>query len=466
MIDALTVLLEDPFWGGIGAVFTLAGFAVVFYLFFFEPPVAGRRRLEEELNDPPSRAELIVQLEAPSWFTGYRRRIERLGETVDAVFGRSWRSTYERSLQIAFVYPIALFALAWLLGGSGRLGEISLLPKDHGSVRRVFDLLVIAAIAGAFVRVVHNRHRFEARLRSRFGPASGDRTSGTAGLLPLALASVAIVGLGGVAFAVIAAVAIFGTVVGAGAVAVAVLGTVVGTAAVFAAVVAAAALAGAGEFAMIYGIFYLLLPTLNAAFDCLSWIVTRWFIERAKDVKAGGDGVLFLMGALAADIAFALVCVIGLTLALPVALELVNLALRSGGLAPVPWRAMVETATRQPLTDGLLVTGMLATTLVPTMIHVGVGLHGSFCHFDRGGHTLAEEIRRWDDPVRGPNRRRKHELAAYLYRRRYWMIPALAVSGVVIFAIVYGCATWAAHYGLLLRDLAFRAGDFVAGAKH
>lgn len=84
-------------------------------------------------------------------------------------------------------------------------------------------------------------------------------------------------------------------------------------------------------------------------------------------------------------------------------------------------------AIRAPFTEGILVTGMLVTTLVPTVIHVGVGLGHICAAFLPDCRSAASLIN--DDMSVGE----KQRVAAVLVYRKLCWIPgmALAVIGTV-----------------------------------
>ena len=61
-------------------------------------------------------------------------------------------------------------------------------------------------------------------------------------------------------------------------------------------------------------------------------------------------------------------------------LEVSNLVFALFGFPEFAWKSQIDLARVSPFRDGLLVTGMLETTLVPTVIHLTLGhqsYHGS-----------------------------------------------------------------------------------------
>lgn len=125
------------------------------------------------------------------------------------------------------------------------------------------------------------------------------------------------------------------------------------------------------------------MPLFNAALDWGSWWVSRVFIKRGL---AGGAGRVVLD--LTWDGLAALGFMLALVLVLPLGIEFMN-SLVDG--AELDWRAMAVDAAADPWGQGLMVTGMVLTTLLPTFLHVvtglfAVGIHGA------AGRWLADQL--------------------------------------------------------------------------
>lgn len=70
------------------------------------------------------------------------------------------------------------------------------------------------------------------------------------------------------------------------------------------------------------------------------------------------------------DVAFALLCLGLLAILLPAALQAANFAFDRAGWPAFAWGPYLDAARNDPLGKGWLVTGMLGTTLIPTILHL------------------------------------------------------------------------------------------------
>ena len=83
----------------------------------------------------------------------------------------------------------------------------------------------------------------------------------------------------------------------------------------------------ARDFAFFLLLFFVLLPTINALMDWLSWAVTRFNVSFLEIASPSVMGAAFMAGVLIVDIVASIVFVIVLTVILPIGLELVDLLL-------------------------------------------------------------------------------------------------------------------------------------------
>ena len=61
---------------------------------------------------------------------------------------------------------------------------------------------------------------------------------------------------------------------------------------------------------------------------------------------------------------------------MPVVVEAWNYLAIIGPEGLINWPLMIEQVVRAPFTEGLLVTGMIATTFAPTVVHLAFGFYG------------------------------------------------------------------------------------------
>lgn len=81
-----------------------------------------------------------------------------------------------------------------------------------------------------------------------------------------------------------------------------------------------------------------------------------------------------------------------LTALLPNVLEALNVIFGYAGLQRFDWQALVHKAVAAPWTDGLFVTGMLMTAIVPASSHLVIGLTGILARLTPGAGTAAGTI--------------------------------------------------------------------------
>ncbi|MGL5363882.1 MAG: hypothetical protein ACRDBH_13455 [Bosea sp. (in: a-proteobacteria)] len=339
---------------------------------------------------------------------------------------------------MALVYPLLLFVIAWVVGGVGTIGDIRLLPVAEFAERlwRAGLLVFVSTIIGLGLNFFEQtQDAIEAVIYRLWGKSQQSTTLIARGAIRgVAFASAfafagAAAGAGAFAFA--------GAVAGAGAF------TLVGAFAVGAAYALAGVghvvfgFAGAGTFALAASVivafasrdsivlftFLAVLPLINAIFDWLSWAFTRYFLEKAETTTSGFKKLLVLVLHLMSDFAAALACLAGLAFSMGLALEAMNLGFIKLGWPQFDWTQQLYIAVHQPLTAGLAVTGMLLSTLVPTFIHLVVGLWGVFAVSNPNIKAAAAKIS--DTMSIGDRQSVSHSL---LWHRDFKLVPAVLAT--------------------------------------
>jgi hypothetical protein len=255
------------------------------------------------------------------------------------------------------------------------------------------------------------------------------------------LGTVAFAILGGFAFAMAFAVAF--AVAGTWAFAIAVL------------LVAGVALTMAKQFAFFLLLFFVILPVLNALMDWGSWAVTRYLLGPMERAPDGAIGVTMVLVLIIADVLAALFFVVALAALIPVGLELVDHLLSVFGRETFDWRALATRTVRAPWDEGLFVTGMLLTPLVPSIANMTLGLAAMFAPLTPGASRAVGEIA--ETPEIPPDTADAENIASTVRWSRLWYVPAfLIVVGVFagISAVLYMTAM---PVGLFLHDLALCA---------
>ena len=351
-------------------------------------------------QDPPPQTGWLAWLHY--WTTPRARDVADL----DRLRRNPWsRPVMDAALKVAIVYPIVLALLQAAAGGSSGLGGIPIIPPDTSP-------WIVAAALGVIAMLICTRILASATSQGVFEKLSTwlsfVATAG-AGVVVVAGASAGAVAVAGV-------VAVAGSVAGAFvfAVAVAFAGAVAGTVAVagvlgfafafaLAQTVVVARLTSRGRggigyallvtpllglslFAAVitpvdqpqFALFALtlaVLPLVNAVFDWLSYGITIWLLSRGH--RRGN--IWPLISALA-DVAAAAVLFAGLSVALIVILGTVD-----------GWRATPLVGVG-PLLQGLRdrpgenwwVVAMVASTLVPTLLHLCLAFVSAVTWFRAG----------------------------------------------------------------------------------
>jgi hypothetical protein len=123
-------------------------------------------------------------------------------------------------------------------------------------------------------------------------------------------------------------------------------------------------------------LFWTLLPIANAAFDWLSWQISRWLGARllaaSEDPKrTRWRRLQVYVVDVTIDIAFALAFLVGLAWTIPQVIEGWNAFVRWMGDEPSLRLAdYLCNAAREPLAEGFWAVGMLFSTLLPTAAHL------------------------------------------------------------------------------------------------
>jgi hypothetical protein len=388
--DAGLALVTWQGWGVLSVMAVLTALLATILAWLLPFP---DRSITSQLANYEDRMALKDRLGAAPPFSAYLLTVRRFNEWLMEWFGPSLSGkAFERCLAIAFIFPVALLLITLITNGltASRIAPWQVL---------VFAV-AFAIIAYVIVATFQNLLRLIERTWVAFG---GDSDLAT---------TIAKVLLGGFAFMVAFTIsfaiasAFSGQMSNAGSM----LGAMAGgfalafaLAVAFAlagatlfsitiAVLAGAALAFASDFAFLLFLFFILLPLVNASIDWLSWSATRYLLKQAEAAEPDLQGELTVAGLVAGTFASGALLMVALTALLPNALELMNLAFVSASLPRFNWAALLHKAAAAPWTDGLFVTGMLMTALVPSAAHFTIGVAGVLARFTPGATTALHSI--------------------------------------------------------------------------
>lgn len=472
-------------WGMVGGV---TGIAALFVSVILTLLLWRYGEVKSAVRDDASRAALLKKVNgygqaAQNWLDAVAQFNRFLDQRFFADGGRHGFRAFARCYILALIYPTVLTILAWITGDQQDFGGFALdFVQTTGWPERLWRgalVLLLAGVAGYFSGVVFSLgddepppgragawvHQRLSRIRRRSdvhvrnGWWNWKRNvihpaiSATVAFATSVAVTVAVIVVqdGGVAVAGAATVALAGFVAVTSAVTVAVAAAVVGALAVALALAEFVDVATGPALLLIS--LLSLFPILNTIADWLSWLVTRFLLKQA--VKKTGSPFragMRLLAELIADLVFALAALILLAAMLGAAFEAWNLLAGPGNI--INWRAMAETAIAAPLTEGLLVTGMLITTFLPTIAHLVYCISGMRFAFRPKLAKLRADLRR--EVISELDAQR-------IARRLVWLGVADYCIGVAAALSLTGGFLWLAwlftgDYGALL----YRAASFAA----
>ena len=385
------------------------------------------RSLDRQLARFEDRSALKNRLGAASPFHTYLQTAQRFSEWLAEWFGTAFSvQAFERCVAIAFFFPIALFVITLAANGLNR--DLISFPQ-LGLFALVFAVFcyVLAVAFNNLLRIV--RHAW-----TQFGGDS-DMAQTISRLL---LGAFAIMVAFTISFAIAAtfsgqvsnASSVLGSMAGGFAlafgfaIAFALAGGVLFSVAI--AILAGVALAFASDFTLLLFLFFVLLPVVNASVDWLSWGATRFLLKQTECARPDLNGGLRVAGVGLGAFASGAALMVLLAALLPNALELLNTLFGLAKLPPFNWQAQAQRAVDAPWTDGLFVTGMLMTPLVPASSHLVIGLAGVLARFTPGARAAVEVIS--DHPEVGLTSAELPPVKRALVISRLWYLPAIAVT--------------------------------------
>lgn len=440
-------------WGGWGFVAVIVTALLAVLSFWYN-------EIKTQLDDRKDRERIRLMLEDKTTaFQRYQSILKTFGNRADLWFGPAISlKAFDRCLLLAFSYPIVLFVLAWLVGMPGTIGAIELLPEFEFWERLGTVVIVASVYIGQYYYYkTEIPKKFSDRITNLFFKNMAE-AKGKVLWSDKVVESIAVVIVvaGSVSFVVIGVS--FGSVFVVGAVAIAVFGIGVVVGVVVGVVAVAFAVAGAVAFGfngsdaagvVIVFVFYCILPIVNAVIDFCSWGFTRWLLSIADHGEEGWRGFCRVLLAVLADLVFAVLCLLGLTAIAALTLEAFNLFAASFGWPEFDWRSQISLARAYPFTLGLFVTGMLVSTLLPTIIHLTLGLGHAFTVWTPSAKKTSALIS--DDMSTSA----KQKVAVVMVCRWLWYIPAFSLVLGMLFGLINLFSTYIEPFGALLEWVAF-----------
>ncbi len=385
------------------------------------------RSLSVQLANHADRIALKARLGTVPPFRAYLLTLQRLNVWMMDWFGPSFSGqAFERCLAIAFIFPIVLFLVTLIAHG---------VNKDSISLASVgLFALAFTVIAYVIVAAFRNLLGLIRHTWTRFG---GDEDTAQT-ISQVLLGAFAVMVAFTISFTIATtfqgqesnASSVLGAMAGgfalafALAIAFALAGATLFSIAV--AILAGAALAFASKFAFLLFLFFVLLPVVNACVDWLSWGSTRFLLKQAETAGPDLVGGLKVIGAILGTFVAGAILMIMLSALLPNVMEGLNHLFALAHINRFEWQPLVAEAVKAPWTDGLFVTGMLMTAIVPASAHMIVGLTGMLARLTPGARTAAETISEHSDIPLSPGEEAPVKLT--LIFSHIWYLVSAAIT--------------------------------------
>lgn len=372
-----------------GGMFGLLGLVVAIMALLYPLRRDSITDKARELCDPELRSDILGKRNQ-SIGTAYFAALDWLNTRADKFYGDGLLTlrAFDRCLKLALLYPIFGVFLAWVAFDLHNPGGFVLFQSDPSLFNRVWKAGLLVSALGALGYTWAQMNRIEERFSafSTIWVVSWVVSGAVIGVGIVVVTVVAIfVGVGvGVVVGIVGIVVVVGIIVGNGVVGVASTGVAV--AGVISVGVVNAGIVGDIEAAAEFAFFYLFLPFTNAFADLLSVALTRSFLRWAANKK---PGLLAVFVAFVFDVIWGLLCLFGLLYLLTLGLDLWQSL--SPATVPLDWRVYWAEVRADPR-QGLALWLMALTTLLPTLIHVVVGLTAMLTHASRRRIEALDEL--------------------------------------------------------------------------
>ena len=336
------------------------------------------------LKEPDTKAEYISKLKKFHFLPFYRYWLKNILDKIDNYLGKPKFSTSFIFKNIMFHYGFAIFyvfvvfIIVWLLGGSGKLGALKILPAKDSFLDR--GVVVFGLIAGFFIfyfvfKLSDKLDIYNEKLNNLF-----ERIFNIDGRIIHRVVSSIIAFVVAYFISKNIILSIFSLIlffILYQIVVVLLLGVVVGGVGAAAIVVGG----GVGIFSLLNGnnflnannasllIFLILIPFLNAILDFVSLTISRYFSRKI----ANGESLFLILFHLLLDLVLAIVFFVGLAYILYYGVELFNILVDKK--LQIPIGKMLVDAIKEPFAlKNAWITFMLFSTLIPTLLHILLAL--------------------------------------------------------------------------------------------
>lgn len=336
------------------------------------------------LKNQNNREFFATWLAGSSAWLGYQQAIEKLLSGSEQLFGKSLFGVraLNRCFLFACLYPFLFFMLAWALGGSGQFGTVTIFEDSLTVNDRFIVLAVFVLIPFILYRRFADRLKWPrpARTNTRWSlPITNIQRDlhQEVDLVPafgfmgfILMGSIAGVGAGVGASIVPIVIAVVSAGFVTGAMSVITMVTIT--------TIYSVLFLAQWNKAIIFLLFFLVLPIANSLVDWLSYAASRFFMHTTMNNKTLEKSRVFYY--LALNILTSLGFLILLIILLPFILKVLNnsisvIAVYFGADVDfvIDWLPLLAAAKANPFTQGLAITGMLLTPLIPIILHLSIG---------------------------------------------------------------------------------------------
>lgn len=375
--------------------------------------------LSDKEHGTANRVRLKELLIEPRWLEQYRALLTELQNVLHRVYGEgySWQA-FRVSWMIAVWYPFPLASVSRLKIDATSNAKLAL---GVGVVAVSVPLGLLTNSFSLWLRKRYEQLRVVRWIRNQpAGISTALEFGGAFVVVAIAIARTSdpLLNLT-TSRSFTNAIPVAGAAIVTVAVAVAGSGALVGT--------AAATFASAT-------IIFLGLPGVNALFDWVSWKVSRHFIDLARRSRPWWHSLRDL----AFDCTAATLFMVAMALTLPALIESANAISPLFGSAdpPTDWQEAATQALNAPWGEGIWVTLMLVTTLLPTTLHIACGTLSLALHA-LPGQAFAHYIDRMNDRDRPTFGNRLDPLLATTWLMAYisaGLLPLLGLAKLVQWA--------------------------------
>ncbi|OQW98577.1 MAG: hypothetical protein BWK73_52195 [Thiothrix lacustris] len=395
------------------------------------------------LQSVDDRADLVASLRDGKVRRLYQGSVNWLLRGLQKLYGnKDSLQAFGVSFLLSYLYPFLFFILTYsYFDGTHRFSGKELLPADSPYRPYFFLIFPLFFTIVFFVNTVHVVEWGQTQLRrlglriSEFGFQVGTNLFISVFSGVFAAATVTVSGGAFVVMSAFAAIFVSSSVFP-------------GNITFYTILVAGSVVAGLNAWMGIYDVslmfafFYLALPLVNALLDWLSWWVSRFFLERT----AQAPRVRVIVLDVVLDFGVAVLFMLALCLLLPAGAILLDslyagwVDVETGVPAETGWQEYAVWARDDPWGKGIMVTLMLVTTLIPTLLHILLGLMAFFIHGFKGAALadfLEQPRKNWRDAVAS-----------------FWMFGYVLIAGLAMLALYQGLqhfiqlpiAQWLYHF--------------------